>query len=158
MSTDVICAYVVKGLINSAYRWRPQERPLFDNKLGAFVQRSISANGAEPAVSRSCERPLSAIRSFNAAWALCVRPGKNWEMGGSGRTKEARPCPKPSPSTAASGKRLGTRAGLSANSALSNQRKSGIFGHAFKLRPAGATSQCSTWRSTANYGAAILSV
>jgi hypothetical protein len=76
VSNDAISAYIVNGLINGAYQWRLRERPLFDNKLGFFVQRSISANGAQPAASRHIERPLSAVRSFSAAWALCFRPAR----------------------------------------------------------------------------------
>jgi hypothetical protein len=69
VSNDAISAYIVNGLINGDYQWRLRERPLFDYKLGAFVQRSISANGAQPATSHHFERPLSGSDRLSRQYA-----------------------------------------------------------------------------------------
>jgi hypothetical protein len=39
-----------------------------------------TALGAEPATSPHFERPLSAVWSFSAARALCLRPAESWEL------------------------------------------------------------------------------
>src|SRR5271157_3579875 len=48
----------------------------------------MTAIGAEPAVSGHFERRLFPVRSFNAAWALCFRPTKSWELGREWSDKE----------------------------------------------------------------------
>jgi hypothetical protein len=60
---------------------RPIERPLCGERSACVIQSRIPAFGTERASGRQFGRPLSALGSFRAAWALCFWAAESWKQG-----------------------------------------------------------------------------